>query len=146
MLDKVYSEVNKALKSGDKARAEALRMLYSSLKTAKIDNGGSLNEEDALRVVKKEIKKRVEARDMFAQNDRQELADKEEYERALFAEFAPKELNTEQIDKLITEAASETSDVNFGALMSAVMKKAAGQADGKTVSARVKDYISKQGK
>ena len=66
MLNRVHSDSNAALKAGDKKTAEALRLLYSALKNAQIEDGGALADERAIQVIKKEMKKRVEARDLYA--------------------------------------------------------------------------------
>jgi hypothetical protein len=143
MLDQVQQDINNAMKASDRKTAGALRMLFSSLKNAYIDNQGSLTDEQARDVIKKEIKKRVEARDLYAKNDRSEQASQEEFERTLFARYVPSQLNEEQIDELITTSAEELSELNFAKLMPLVMKATQGNADGKLVSERVKDYINR---
>jgi uncharacterized protein YqeY len=141
MIERIQNDTNVALKAGDKKTAEALRLLLSTLKNAQIDNGGSLPDDKAMAVIKKEIKKRIEARDLFSANDRQEQAAQEEFERNLYSHYVPEELNTEAIDSLIKEAAVGLDELKFSALMPAVMAKAKGQADGRLVSERVKLFL-----
>lgn len=144
MIERIYSEMNLALKAGDKKTASALRLLYSTLKTAQIDAGGSLDDEKAMVVIKKEMKKRVEARDLYAANDRQEQAAQEEFERSLYSQYVPAELSADKIDEIIASVAKGLDDIKFANIMPAVMKQTAGQADGRLVSERVKDYLSQQ--
>jgi len=141
MLEKISQDINAALKSGDKATAEALRLLKSVLLNGKIAVGHELNDDESIAVVRREIKARIEARDLFSDNDRQSQADKEEFERILFSKYVPEQLTAEVIDGLIAETSSELIDSNFGTLMSAVMKKINGKADGKLVSERVKYFL-----
>ena len=141
MIERVHNDTNAALKSGDKKTVAALRLLYSALKNAQIDAGGTLSDEQALAVIKKEMKKRVEARDLYAANNREEQAAQEEFERALYSQYAPAELSAEQIDALISEVGTSVSEVTFANIMPEVMKRAKGSADGRLVSERVKAYI-----
>lgn len=145
MLDTVFNDINSALKAGDKKTANALRMLYSALKNAKIDSRGDFSDADATAVIKKEIKKRIEARDLYSQNGRDEQAASEEFERALFSQYVPAELSADKIDEIIGFTADNLEEIKFSTLMPAVMKEVAGQADGRLVSERVKHFIDKQG-
>ncbi len=146
MLDKVSLDINQALKAGDKPKAEALRLLKSSLVNAKIAAGHDLDEQESVKVIRKEIKSRVEARDLYRENNRKEQADKEEFERAIYSVYVPEELTVEAIDSIIAEqAANLGSDLSFSTLMPATIKAVAGKADGRAVSERVKEYISKAG-
>lgn len=141
MLEQVHNDTNSALKAGDKKTAEALRLLYSALKNAQIEAGGALADERAIQVIKKEMKKRVEARDIYAANGREELAAKEEFERTLYSRYAPADLSAQQIDELITRIAATVPEKTFASIMSMVMKEAKGSADGRLVSERVKHYL-----
>lgn len=143
MLDRVQGDSNAALKAGDRKTVAALRLLFSALKNVKIDNGGVLSDEQATACIKKEIKKRVEARDLYSQNDREELAAQEEFERSIYSQYVPEEMSQEVIDEIIEIAAKEIDEVKFATLMQAVMKQAKGQADGRLVSERVKLFIEK---
>lgn len=141
MLDRVHSDSNAALKAGDKKTAEALRLLYSALKNAQIEDGGALADERAIQVIKKEMKKRVEARDLYAEHGRQEKAAQEEFERTLYSQYAPTELSVEQIDAIIRTVSANAPEQTFAKIMPLVMREAKGNADGRLVSERVKIYI-----
>jgi uncharacterized protein YqeY len=141
MLDRVHSDSNAALKAGDKKTAEALRLLYSALKNAQIEDGGALADERAIQVIKKEMKKRVEARDLYAEHGRQEQAAQEEFERTLYSQYAPTELSVEQIDAIIRTVSANAPEQTFAKIMPLVMREAKGNADGRLVSERVKIYI-----
>jgi uncharacterized protein YqeY len=104
-----------------------------------------LNDDEVTKVLRKEIKSRIEARDLFAANDRSEQAAKEEFERSVYATYVPEQLNETDVDSLIVKAASELgADIAFSQLMPATMKLAAGKADGKFVADRVKVYLEER--
>ncbi len=140
MLDTISQDINAALKAGDKPRAEALRLLKGALVNARIAVGHELNDDEAEKVIRKEMKSRIEARDIFAANQRPEQAAKEEFERSVYAAYVPEQLSEADIDTLITQAA-EGVELQFSQLMPATMKLAAGKADGKLVAERVKLFI-----
>lgn len=142
MLDTVNANINAALKSGDKATAEALRLLKSSLMYAKIAAGHDLSDEEATKIIQKEIKARVEARDIYAANDRPELAKKEEFERSVYAHYVPEGLNAAEVDAIIAaQAAGLEPGYTFAQLMPKVMQAVAGKADGREVAEKVKAFI-----
>jgi uncharacterized protein YqeY len=142
MLETVNNAITVALKSGDKATAEALRLLKSSLMYAKIAAGHDLSDEEAIKIIQKEMKARVEARDIYAANDRPELAKKEEFERSVYAHYVPEGLSGEEVDAIIKEQASKLEEgYTFAQLMPKVMQSIAGKADGREVSEKVKAFI-----
>lgn len=142
MLDTVNNAITAALKSGDKPTAEALRLLKSSLMYAKIAAGHELSEAESIKVIQKEMKARVEARDIFAANDRPEQAKKEEFERSVYAAYVPAGLSPEEVDAIIAEQAATLDEgYTFAQLMPKVMQAVAGKADGREVSEKVKAFI-----
>lgn len=142
MLDRISQDINAALKRGDRATAEALRLLKSALMYAKITAGHDLNDEEATKVIRKEMKSRIEARDLFAANGRNEQAAKEEFELGVYSAYVPEQLGEVAIDTLIAQVATELGDgVAFSQLMPAAMRAVAGKADGKLVADRVKAFI-----
>ena len=141
MQDKVSQDINVALKSGEKPTVEALRLLKSALMNAKIAAGHDLTDDEAISVIRKEMKSRIEARDLFSENGRLEQAQQEEFERELYSRYTPKQLSQDDIDSFIKLVISENSEANFGMVMSQVMKKCSGNADGKLVTERVKYFL-----
>ena len=144
LVDTISQDINAALKAGDKPRAEALRLLKGALMNARIAAGHDLTDPEAEKVIRKEMKSRVEARDLFAANDRAEQAAKEEYERSVYATYVPEQLNEAAIDALIAQAATEQQELQFSQLMPATMKLTAGKADGKLVAERVKLFLEQK--
>jgi uncharacterized protein YqeY len=142
MLESVNNAITAALKSGDKPTAEALRLLKSSLMYAKIAAGHDLDDTESIKIIQKEIKARIEARDIFAANDRPQLAQKEEFERSVYAHYVPAGLSSDEVDTIIAEQAAKLDNgCTFAQLMPKVMQAVAGKADGREIAEKVKAFI-----
>ena len=134
MIKRVDKEISEALKGGDKKRANALKMLKNALMVAEKNKAEKLSEEETFKIIRKEINMRIESRDLYAENNRQELADNEEYERSLFSQYLPTDLSQAQLEEIIDKNIKLLSDEpKFSELMPAVMKEVSGRADGRMV-------------
>jgi uncharacterized protein YqeY len=133
------TDLTTAMKAGEKERVGALRLILSELqKDAKEGKG------DELAVLRRERKRRLDAASQFRDGGRAELADQEEGEAELISSYLPAELSDADIDVLVVAAVAATgasSPKDMGQVMKAVMAHAAGQADGKRVSARVQEAL-----
>jgi uncharacterized protein YqeY len=143
MIEQVRTDMTNAMKAGERERAGALRLVLSELqKAAKEDRG------DELALLRRERKRRLEAADQFRAAGRPELADKERSEAELIQTYLPAELDDRALDALVADAIEQTgasSPKEMGQVMKAVMAKAQGQADGKRVSARVREALEAAG-
>lgn len=140
LADQVKSDVTTALKAGDRDRANALRLVLSELQKAAKDGGG-----DELAVLRRERKRRQEAAKAFRDGGRPELADAEESESALIEAYLPAELSDDELQSLVAAAVAESgaqSPRDMGKVMPLVMARSGGRADGKRVSALVKQALS----
>ncbi len=134
--DQVRSDMTSAMKARDSERVGALRMVLSELQKAAKEGDG-----DELSVLRRERKRRLDAAGQFRDGGRPELAEREESEAELIATYLPSELEDAELDAIIEAAMNETgasSPRDMGAVMKAVMAKAAGRADGRRASARVR--------
>jgi uncharacterized protein YqeY len=114
-------------------------MVLSELQKAAKDDGG-----DELAVLRRERKRRLEAAEQFRAGGRPELADKEESEAQLIQGYLPAELGDRELDAIVEEAISETGasgPKDMGQVMKAAMARVQGRADGKRVSARVREAL-----
>lgn len=139
ITEQVRTDMNGALKARDSERVGALRMVLSELQKAAKDGGG-----DELAVLRRERKRRLEAAEQFRHGGRPELAEREESEAELITGYLPAELGDSELDAIVSAAIAETgatSPKDMGAVMKAVMAKAAGRADGKRASARVREAL-----
>ena len=139
VTEQVRSDITTAMKSAERDRATALRMVLSELQKAAKDGS-----DDELSVLRRERKRRLEAAEQFRDAGRAELADKEQSEAELIAAYLPAELGDAELDGLIAGAIEETGaseQKDMGQVMKVVMARAGGRADGKRVSARVREAL-----
>jgi uncharacterized protein YqeY len=142
LVDQVRSDTNVALKAGDRERASALRLITSELQKAEKDAGG---EFDEIAVLQRERKRRLEAAEAYRGAGRDDLAEPEEREAALIETYLPEQLSDEELHAIVGDAVAESgaaSPKDMGKVMSAVMPKVGGRADGKRVSQVVKEKLT----
>ena len=139
VLEQVQADVKTAMKAGDRERAGALRMIVDSLqKEAKLGDG------DEVAVLQRERKKRLEAAEAYADAGRAEQAAAERTEAALIEVYLPQQLSDAELAELVDAAVGETGaseQKQMGQVMSALMPKVGGRADGKRVSAAVRERL-----
>ncbi len=142
--ERMRADATAALKAGDKQRRAALSTLVSALKKERIDSGTSPSEADELAVLKRERKRRAEAREVYLQAGRADLAEQERFEEELLGSYLPAELGDEELEALVDEAIAATEAVtarDMGKVMGWLKPRVAGRADGKRLSALVRDKL-----
>ncbi|HIT63687.1 MAG TPA: GatB/YqeY domain-containing protein [Candidatus Ventrimonas merdavium] len=137
-IDEVRAAMVEAMKAKDKPRKDSLSMLLSALKNAQIDKREPLTEDEENAVVKKEIKQTQETYDL-APADRADIKEEAAARMAVYREFAPADMNVEQITQVIqgvlAELGIETpTAADKGRIMKLLMPKVKGKADGKLVN------------
>jgi len=140
LADTVKSDLTAAMKAGDRDRVGILRLVLSELQKAAKD--GSADEQAVLR---RERKRRLESASAFRDGGRPELADAEDREAEVIAAYLPAELDDAALRGLVSEAVAEagaTSPRDMGPVMKLVLSRSGGRADGKRVSALVKEALS----
>jgi uncharacterized protein len=139
VLEQVQADVRTAMKEGDRERAGALRMVVDALqKEAKLGDG------DEVAVLQRERKKRLEAAEAYGEAGRAEQATAESFEAELIEGYLPAQLSDEELAELVDAAVAEagaSEQKQMGQVMSALMPKVAGRADGKRVSAAVRERL-----
>ena len=142
MKDKLKADAVLALKSHDQPKVDVLRFLISLIdkKELQLPPGG-MNDEVELQVVRKELKNKEEAREMFVKGDRQDLIAQTDYEISIVKTYLPAEMTEDDLAKIVDEAIAANGN-NFGMVMKAVVVKVAGQVDGSKISQMVKQKIS----
>lgn len=148
LTSKIDQDIKDAMKAKDAGRLGALRMLKSSLKYAVIEKGAGsesgLDDTDVISVIRKRIKQCQDAVEGFVKGGRAEQAEKEKAEIALLESYLPSALTAEELAVLVCDAITETGatgKAQMGAVMKAVMAKAGGRADGKSVNAEVQKQL-----
>jgi len=138
-LEQAQADVRTAMKAGDRERASALRMIVDALqKEAKLGDG------DEVAVLQRERKKRLEAAEAYADAGREEQAQAERFEAELIEGYLPAQLSDEELATLVDAAVAEagaSEQKQMGQVMSALMPKVGGRADGKRVSAAVRERL-----
>lgn len=146
LLDKLQSDLKNAQLSRDEIRVSTLRLLLSEVKNAEIQKGADLNDEDIVSIIQKEVKKRKEAAAGFRSGSREQAAAKEEAEQKVLEGYLPAQLSTEELTSVVEGTINEmgaTGMADMGKVIGAVMSKVKGKADGGTVSALVKEKLSR---
>ncbi len=138
---RLVGEIKAAMLARDAERLSALRLLKSAIGYAQIERKtDSLSAADFVAVVQKEVKQRRDAIEQYDKGGRPELAEKEKREILVLETFLPKALLPEELEELVKatiEELSATSKKQMGLVIKAVQTKAAGRADGKSISAVV---------
>jgi uncharacterized protein len=140
VLNQVQDDVKTALKAGDRERVHALRLIADALQKAEKDNGG-----DPVEVLQRERKRRLEAAEAYREGGRAEMADAERREADLIASYLPEQLSDEELHAIVGDAVAQSgasSPQEMGKVMGLVMPHVKGRADGKRVSAAVKEMLT----
>jgi uncharacterized protein YqeY len=139
VLEQVQDDVRTAMKARERERASALRMIVDVLQ-----QDAKLGKGDEVAVLQRERKKRVEAAEAYENAGRAEQASAERFEAELIEAYLPQQLSDEELGELVEAAIAETGaseQRQMGQVMSALMPKLGGRADGKRVSAAVREKL-----
>ena len=148
MREKITADLKTAMKAGDRARVDALRLINAGLKDKDIEARGAgktLSEDDVLALLQKMIKSRQELLDIYEKNNRPELADKERFEIAVISSYLPSQMSEAEVAEAITAAVAElgaTSIKDMGKVVAALKAKYAGRMDFGKASAVVKAALA----
>lgn len=146
LFDQVSEDIKKAMLARDKVRLEALRGVKKEFLEAKTAKGanGELTDETATKILVKMVKQRKESASIYKENNRPELAENELAEAAVIEEYLPKQLSEEELTSelkaIIAEVGAE-GPKDMGKVMGVATKKLAGKAEGKAISAKVKELL-----
>jgi uncharacterized protein len=139
VLERVQADVKTAMKARDRERAAALRLIVDVLQ-----QDAKLGKGDEVAVLQRERKKRVEAAEAYEGAGRAEQAASERFEAELIEGYLPQQLSEAELAELVEAAVAETGaseQRQMGQVMSALMPKVGGRADGKRVSAAVREKL-----
>ena len=142
LLERVQADTTTAMKSGDRDRVGALRLIANELQKAHKEGSGS--EADEVAVLQRERKRRLEAAEAYREASRLDLADGEEQEAKLIAAYLPEQLSDDELHAIVGDAVAESgasSPKEMGKVMSLVMPRVQGRADGKRVSAMAQELL-----
>jgi uncharacterized protein len=141
----LQSDLKDAMRAQNALKLGTLRMLIAEIKKREIDKRSPLDESDIHKVIQSLLKQRGDSIEAFKSAGRMELADKEEQEAAILKAYLPSQLSSAEVEALVVAAIAETGATkpsDMGAVMKAVLAKAAGRADGKIVNELVRAKLT----
>ena len=147
LFDVVSEDIKKAMLARDKVKLEALRGVKKEFLEAKTAPGanGELTDEVATKILVKMVKQRKESAQIYADNGRQELAETELAQAKAIEEYLPKQLTEEELEDELKAIIAETGaqgPKEMGKVMGVASKRLAGRAEGKAISAKVKELLN----
>ena len=145
---RIMAEMKDAMKSKNEAALRGLRAIKAEIIKAKTEPGagGEITAEKEISMLQKMMKQRKDSLDIYQQQNRTDLAQKEQEEMAIIEKFLPKQMSEDELRNELKQIITETgasSPADMGKVMGAATKRFAGKADGKTISALVKELLSK---
>jgi len=149
ILEKINSDLKKAMRGRNELAMSALSMLISAIRNKEISlrqgEKVELTNEQIVEAIKSEIKKRKDSIEAYTQGGRPDLADKEKKEEEMLKAYLPPQIADEELEKIVRETVSllgKVSEKDFGKVMGQVMAKVKATADGNKVSEAVKKILA----
>ena len=146
LFDQVSEDIKNAMKAKDKVALETLRNIKKFFLEAKTAPGANdtLTDDAALKIIQKLVKQGKDSADIYLQQNRQDLADAELAQVKVIESYLPKQLNAEELEAALKEIIAEvgaTDAKDMGKVMGVASKKLAGIAEGRAISAKVKELL-----
>lgn len=147
LFDQVSNDIKSAMLAKDKVRLEALRGIKKEFLEAKTAKGadGELTDDMAMKILAKMVKQRKESAQIYTEQNRPNLAEPELAEAAVIETYLPKQMNEEELTealKTIIAQVGATTPQEMGKVMGVATKQLAGRADGRAISAKVKELLA----
>jgi uncharacterized protein len=146
LLERINNDMKQAMKSKEKDKLTVIRMIKASLQNEAIKLGKQdLSEEEELTILSREMKQRKDSLHEFDKAGREDLVEKLRQELSIVELYMPKQLSEEEIADIVKQAIVEvdaTSKADMGKVMSALMPKVKGKADGSLVNKLVQQHLS----
>ena len=146
LFDQVSEDIKKAMLAKDKVALDALRGIKKEFLEAKTAKGsdGELKDDQAVRILQKMVKQRKESAEMYSAANRQELADNELAQVKVIEKYLPQQMSEEQLTAALKEIIQEVGAAgpqDMGKVMGVATKRLAGKAEGKAISAKVRELL-----
>ena len=147
LFDQVSNDIKSAMLAKDKVRLEALRGIKKEFLEAKTAKGadGELTDDMAMKILAKMVKQRKESAQIYTEQNRPDLAEPELAEAAVIETYLPKQMTEEELTealKAIIAQVGATTPQEMGKAMGVATKQLAGRADGRAISAKVKELLA----
>lgn len=146
LFDQISNDIKEAMKAKDKVRLETLRNVKKVFLEAKTAPGANdtLTDDNALKLIQKLVKQGKDSAEIYLQQGRQDLADGELAQVKVMETYLPQQMSAEELEAALKEIIAEvgaTSGKDMGKVMGVASKKLAGRAEGRTISAKVKELL-----
>lgn len=147
LADQLNADLKKAMLAGDKDRVSVIRGMKSALQYAQVEGGAGnvLSDEQEVKVLQKESKKRMDSVDIYQKANDKERADKEKWEKEVIDGYLPELLGDEEVAKLVDEVIATQGKVtpkNMGSIISEVRQRSDGLAEGSVIARLVKERMA----
>lgn len=146
LAEQLQADMKTAMRDGDALRRDTLRMVVAAAQNAAKEKRAPLSDEETLAVLTREVKKRRESIEAYHTAERDDLAAREQAEMDILMPYLPQQLPEDQVRALVVEAIADSgtsSPRDMGQVMSVLMPKLKGRADGKLVSRLVNEELAK---
>jgi uncharacterized protein YqeY len=143
--ERILDDMKTAMKAGNKAAVETLRLLRAQLKDSRIDKRADLTDREVEQVIATAAKRRKESIKLFKQGQRDDLVQKEQEELEIILAYLPEQLSEDTLKELIEQkvrALNVSGDKDIGLVMKAVMPEVKGKADGTLVQKMVRELLT----
>jgi uncharacterized protein len=143
IVDTIKTDLTNAMKAGDKQKVSCLRILLSAFKYKQVEAHKELDDQEALSVIRTQIKQVTDSFEQYSKGGREDLASEEKVNLSILKAYLPQELSDEEIVAIAKRIISETNATKkeFGLVMKKTLAEAAGRADGKRVSGIVSGLL-----
>lgn len=145
LQERIRNDMKTAMREKDKARLATIRLLMAAIKQREVDERIELDDGGVIGVIEKMVKQRRESVEQYRNAGRAELADQEQFEIGILADYLPPALDEAELDRLIGEAITATGAASMrdmGRVMSTLRSRVQGRADMADISRRVKARLS----
>lgn len=146
ILNQLNEDMKTAMRAKDKDSLTTIRMIKSAIQNEEIRKGSELNQDEEIAIVSREKKQRLESLNEFEKADRDDLVEKLNRELEIVDKYLPEQLAEDEVRGIVNETINEVgaeSMQDMGKVMSTIMPKVAGRADGGTINKLVREELSK---
>jgi len=144
LQERLKADLYQAMRKGDTPRKEAIRMIRAAIQNAEIEWQRTASDDEVQNLIGREIKRRLEAIELFRQGHRDDLVAQEETEVAILREYIPQQLSQQQITEVVQRIILETGasgPAQLGTVMRQAMAELKGKADGRVVNQIVREAL-----
>ena len=144
LKEQIKNDLKSSMKSGDNIVRGVLRMLFSDIKNAEINQRKELTDDSIAEIIKKNIKSRKDSIEQYTKGNREDLANQEKVELEILEKYMPEQMSEDEVRKIVSNVIKKSEAVSvsdFGKIMGAVMREVGNKADGNLVGGIVREEL-----